>query len=91
MKKNFLVSLATFAVFASGASAAPRQSDVVELPTMVVEAPAFTSAVRAVYSSLQSLKAQMSVPTSVTIDLPALKTQVTQTMQPRGIVRLAKS
>lgn len=91
MKKNFLISLATFAVFASGASAASHQPDIIRLPTMVVEAPAYTRAERAVYTSLQSLKAQIAAPATITIELPALKAQVTPATQSRSVVRLAKS
>ncbi len=89
MKK--ILSLALLAVLASSASAASTQSDVMQLPTVVVDAPPHNAAVRAIYKGLQAMKAQATTP-QIEIDLPALKTQVTvaQASQPLRSVRVAK-
>jgi hypothetical protein len=91
MKKNLLLSLALLAVLASGARAASHRSEILELPALVVEAPPYTNAVRAVYASLQAMKAQAAVPAAVALELPALKTRLVQGTAPLVTVRLAKS
>lgn len=90
MKKNSLLSLALLAVLASGASAASNQSDTLELPTFVVEAPVHTNAVRAVYNGLQAMKAQAAAPV-VDVELPALKTRIAQRAVSLKAIRFAKS
>jgi hypothetical protein len=91
MKKNLLLSLALLAALASGASAASNQSDVVELPTYVVDAPPYSSGVRAVYTSLQAMKLQATAPAAITIELPALNTRVVQATPALKSARLAKN
>lgn len=91
MKKNIILSLALLAVLASGASAASRQADILELPTYVVDAPPYSSGARAVYTSLQAMKLQAAVPATISIELPALNTRVTQTTPALKSARLAKN
>ncbi len=90
MKK--ILSLTLLAVLASSASAASSQSDVMQLPNYVVDAPPHNAAIRAIYKGLQAMQAQPTTP-KIEIDLPALKTQVTVAQASRTIrsVRLAKS
>jgi hypothetical protein len=90
MKKNSLLSLVLLAVLASGVSAA-AQTDVLNLPTYVVETERYAAAEQHVADSLNALRAQASTPVLVRLELPALKTEVAATAKPLTTVRLAKS
>ena len=93
MKKNSLLSLVLLAVLASSASAAPSQprSDLVVLPTYVVETERYAAAEQHVADSLNALRAQAATPIVVSLELPALKGQVAQASKRLSAVRLAKS
>ncbi|HEY0863348.1 MAG TPA: hypothetical protein VGD97_04535 [Lacunisphaera sp.] len=93
MKKNSLLSFVLLAVLATGASAADNQSasDIVNLPTYVVETERYAEAEQYINASLEALRALAGVPVSVAVELPALKTQVAQTARPLNAVRVAKS
>jgi hypothetical protein len=93
MKKNSLLSFVLLAVLATGASAAESQSpsDSFDLPTYVVETERYAEAEQYINASLDALRAQAGTPVAVTVELPALKTQVAQTAKPLTAVRVAKS
>jgi|GEM_PF-2472449 hypothetical protein len=92
MKKNSLLSFVLLAVLATGASAAESHStsDTVELPTYVVETERYAEAEQYINASLEALRAQADTPVAVTMELPALKTQVAQSAKPLTAVRVAK-
>lgn len=93
MKKNSLLSFVLLAVLATGASAADNQSasDIVDLPTYVVETERYAEAEQYINASLEALRAQADMPVAITVELPALKTQVAQSARPLTAVRFAKS
>lgn len=93
MKKTSLLSLVLLAVLATGASAAQSQSrsELVVLPTFVVESTRDTSIEQYVAASLDTLRAQAAKPVAVSLELPALKARVAQASKPLNAVRLAKS
>jgi hypothetical protein len=93
MKKNSLLSFVLLAVLASGASAAQSQSpsDTFDLPTYVVETERYAEAEQYINASLEALRAQAATPVAVTVELPALKSQVAQMAKPLTAVRVAKS
>lgn len=93
MKKNPLLSLALLAVLATGASAAQSQprSELVVLPTYVVETERYAAAEQHVAESLNALRALATTPVVIALELPALKAQVAQISKPLSAVRLAKS
>lgn len=93
MKKNSLLSFVLLAVLATGASAAQSQSpsDTFDLPTYVVETERYAEAEQYINASLEVLRAQAGTPVAVTVELPALKTQVAQTTRLLTAVRVAKS
>jgi len=93
MKTNSLLSLAFFAVLATGASAAQSQSraELVVLPTYVVETERYAAAEQHVAESLNTLRALAATPLIISLDLPALRARVMQVSQPLSAVRLAKS
>jgi hypothetical protein len=93
MKKNSLLSFVLIAVLASGASAAESNSPSgpVDLPTYVVETDRYSQAEQYINASLEALRALAGMPVAVTLELPALKTQVAQAAKPLTAVRLAKS
>jgi len=93
MKKNSLLSFVLLAVLASSASAAQSQSpaELYDLPTYVVETERYAEAEQYINASLDALRAQADMPVAVTVELPALKTQVAQVARPLTAVRVAKS
>lgn len=93
MKKNSFLSLVLLAVLASSASAAQSQpqSELVVLPTYVVETERPASAERHINASLNALRAQAATPVAVSLELPALKARVTQASRQLSTARLAKS
>jgi hypothetical protein len=93
MKKNSLLSFVLLAVLATGASAAenPGPSDTVVLPTYVVETERYAEAEQYIKASLEALRALAGMPVAVTVELPALMTQVAQAAKPLTAVRVAKS
>ena len=93
MKKNSLLSFVLLAVLATGASAAESQnpSDTFDLPTYVVETERYAEAEQYINASLDALRALADTPVDVTVELPALKTQVAQSARPLAAVRVAKS
>ncbi len=93
MKKNSLLSFVLLAVLATGASAAESQSssDPVDLPTYVVETERYAEAEQYINASLEALRAKADTPVAVTVELPALKTQVAQVAKPLAVVLVAKS
>ena len=93
MKKNSLLSFVLLAVLATGASAAQSQSpsDTLDLPTFVVETERYAEAEQYINASLDALRAQADMPVAVTVELPALKTQVAQAAKPLTTVRVAKT
>jgi hypothetical protein len=93
MKKNSLLSFVLLAVLATGASAAqsPAPSDTFDLPTYVVETERYAEAEQYINASLEALRAQAAAPVAVTVELPALKTQVAQSARPLTALRVAKS
>jgi hypothetical protein len=93
MKKNSLLSFVLLAVLATGASAAEsnRPSDTFDLPTYVVETERYAEAEQYINASLEALRALAGLPVNVTVELPALKTQVAQAPKPLTVVRVAKS
>jgi hypothetical protein len=93
MKKNSLLSFVLLAVLATGASAAESNSpsDSFDLPTYVVETERYAEAEQYINASLEALRAQAGTPVAVTVELPALKTQVAQAPKPLTAVRVAKS
>lgn len=93
MKKNSLLTFVLLAVLASGASAAQGQtpSDTFDLPTYVVETERYAEAEQYINASLEALRAQAGTPVPVTVELPALKSQVAQSAKPLTAVRVAKS
>jgi len=93
MKKNTLLSFVLLAVLATGASAADSNSSsgTVDLPTYVVETDRYSEAEQYINASLEALRALAGMPVAVTVELPALKTQVAQSTKPLTAVRLAKS
>jgi hypothetical protein len=93
MKKNSLLSFVLLAALATGASAAqsPTPSDTFDLPTYVVETERYAEAEQYINASLEALRAQAATPVAVTLELPALKTQVAQTAKPLTAILVAKS
>lgn len=93
MKNNSLLSIVLLAVLASGASAVASQfqTEPVVLPTYTVEAPRLQLAEQRVNASLAALRAKTGTPAIISLDLPALKTQVTYASTGMTYVRLAKS
>ena len=93
MKKNSLLSFLLLTVLATGASAADNQSasDIVNLPTYVVETERYAEAEQYINASLEALRALAGIPLTVAVELPALKTQVAQAARPLTAVRVAKS
>ena len=93
MKNNSLLSIVLLAVLASGASAVASQFQAapVVLPTYTVEAPRLQLAEQRVNASLAALRAKAGTPAVISLDLPALKTQVTYASTGMTYVRLAKS
>lgn len=96
MKKNLLL-LASLAVLASSASAAQSQPEILVLPTYVVQAPRYQSAEQSVIANLNELRSHASTPMVISLELPALKAQVTrpggwsQAAQNASMGRIAKS
>ncbi len=93
MKNNSLLSIVLLAVLASSASAAASefQAEPVVLPTYTVNAPRLQLAEERVNASLAALRAKAGTPAIISLDLPALKTQVTYAATKMTFVRLAKS
>ena len=93
MKNNSLLSIVFLAVLASSASAAASQlqAEPVVLPTYTVDAPRLQLAEQRVNASLAALRAKAGMTAVITLDLPALKTQVTYASTGMASVRLAKS
>lgn len=96
MKKNTLLLLASLAVLVSSASAAQSSvdSDVVVLPTYVVNAPRYLSAEKQINTNLTELRDQAKAPSLVLSELPLIKAQVVQHVVPakgNNSVRVAKS
>jgi len=93
MKKNSLLSFVLLAVLATGASAAESNSSSspVDLPTYVVESERYSEAEQYINASLEALRAMAGMPVAVTVELPALRTQVVQVAKPLTAVRVAKS
>ena len=93
MKNNSLLFIVLLAVLASGASAVASQfqTEPVVLPTYTVEAPRLQLAEQRVNASLAALRAKAGTPAVISLDLPALKTQVTYASTGMTYVRLAKS
>lgn len=93
MEKNSLLSFVLLAVLATGASAADSNSPTgtVELPTYVVETDRYSQAEQYINASLEALRALAGMPVAVTVELPALKTQVAQAARPLTAIRVAKS
>lgn len=93
MKNNSLLSVVFLAVLASSASAAASQlqAEPVVLPTYTVDAPRFQLAEQRVNSSLAALRAKAGVTAVITLDLAALKSQVTYASTGMASVRFAKS
>ncbi len=93
MKKTFLPFFALLTVLATGASAVPSQpqSDLVVLPTYVVENIRDNSVEQYIAASLNALRAQAAKPVTVSLELPALKARVADASKPLHAVRLAKS
>lgn len=93
MKNNSLLFIVLLAVLASGASAVASQfqTEPVVLPTYTVEAPRLQLAEQRVNASLAALRAKAGTPAVISLDLPALKTQVTYASTGMTSVRLAKS
>ena len=78
MNKKTLLFLASLVVLATGARAAQHQSDVVELPTYVVNAPRYQPAEVAINASLDTLRHAAQATRCVPLELPVLKAQVAQ-------------
>src|SRR4051812_39030442 len=76
MNKNTLLFLASLVVLTTSARAAQIQSDVVELPTYVVNAPRFQPAELAVNASLETLRQAAQASRCIPLELPTLKAQV---------------
>lgn len=93
MKNNSLLSIVLLAVLASSASAAASefQAQPVVLPTYTVAVPRFQLAEQRVNASLAALRAKACTPAVISLELPALKTQVTYAANGMTSVRLAKS
>ena len=91
MNKNTLLFLASLVVLTTGARAAQLPSDVVELPTYVVNAPRYQPAEIAVNSSLATLRQQAQAPRCIPLQLPALRAQVAQPATMAQAARDAKA
>ncbi|MDB6113289.1 MAG: hypothetical protein JWQ62_234 [Lacunisphaera sp.] len=97
MNKNTLLFLASLVVLTTGARAAQHQSDVVELPTYVVNAPRYQPAELAINASLNALRQAARASRCIPLELPALKAQVAQpatmaqAVQDAHAARVAKS
>lgn len=93
MKNNSLFALILLAVLASNTGAAPNQlqPEPVVLPTYVVNAPRLALAEQRVNASLNALRAKAGRPTIISLELPALKTQVAIIAGGQPAVRLARA
>lgn len=94
MRKNSLLSFTLLAVLASSAGAASSPSLLAEsitLPTCVVNAPRRQLAEQRLDASLEALRAKASTPAVISLDLPALKTQIAHSSMRLAAVRLARS
>ena len=78
MNKNTLLLIASLAALTTraGASESPTPSDLVVLPTYVVEAPRYLPVERQINASLDTLRRQAHAPLAITPEFPALKAQV---------------
>ena len=85
MKTNSLIILASLAVLATNASAAPSQSEatVVVLPTYVVQAPHYLPAEQKVNASLNELHLQALVPALTPIRLPLVQNTAVRPIFPK--------
>jgi hypothetical protein len=99
MKTTSLLFLASLAVLATGASAAPSPlpDEPVTLPTMVVTTPRYLPVERQINASLKELSHQADTPLIVAPELTSLKAEAAQHNPVAGTkgspeaVRIAKS
>ncbi len=93
MKTNSLLTLALFAVLASGASSASSQpqAEPIALPTYVVDAPRHQLAEQRLNASLDALRAKASTPMDLSAELPVLKNRSAYASTPLIPLRQAKS